>query len=142
VPINSWTLGAATILTGIESIIQYAPQTCGAPAAIKQVTEFIGLFQVPLFNKITVSFDTDISGGAESVELPGKISGLLYGLFSWGGVPWGGIAKPVPLRTYIPRDKQRNTQLNITITHKEAYAFYRLSGIEIYHNAGSQRVRR
>lgn len=142
IPINSWTLGTATVLVAIETEMKYVPQTCGAPAAIKQVTEFIGLFQTPAFDTITVSFDTDLSGGQESVPLVGQIGGLLWGLYPWGGVIWGGVVKPIPLRTLIPLNKQRNTQLNIQISHREAFAFYRLSGIEVYHNAGLQRVRR
>lgn len=141
-PINSWTEGRAEILTGIETILQYAPQTCGNPAATKQTTEFIAMFETPFFDKVYVGFDSDISGGEETVELEGQIGGVLWGLYSWGEVIWGGIVRPEPLRTLVPRDKQRNTQLNITITHREAFAFYRLSGIQLYYNAGNQRVRR
>lgn len=142
IPINSWTLGDATILQAIESEVKYAPQTCGNPAAIKQVTQFIALFQTPAFDTINIAFDTDLSGSEESVDLEGQIGGLLWGLYPWGQVIWGGVTRPVPLRTYVPQQKQRNTQLNIKITHREAYAFYRLSGIDIFHNMGSERVRR
>lgn len=141
-PINSWTLGPAQILVAIESILQYNPQTCGNASAIKQVTEFVALFQTPFFDTIDVAFNSDISGGDETVELTGQIGGVLWGLYSWGEVIWGGIVRPAPLRTYVPRDKQRNTQLNITLTHREAYAYYRLSGLQLYYNTGNQRVRR
>jgi hypothetical protein len=141
-PINSWTAGDANVLKAIDSELRYAPQTCGNPSSIKQVTEFIAMFQTPFFDKVDISFESDISGGKETVELEGQIGGVLWGLYPWGEVVWGGVVRAVPLRTYVPRDKQRNTQLNITISHREAYAFYRLSGIQLYFNTGNQRVRR
>lgn len=141
-PINSWAEGEAQILSAIETVLQYNPQTCGNPSATKQVTEFVALFQTPFFDSIDVSFNSDISLSEETTSLTGQIGGVLWGLYSWGRVIWGGIVRPAPLRTYVPRDKQRNTQLNIKLTHREAYAFYRLSGIQLYFNTGNQRVRR
>lgn len=141
-PINSWTEGEADILVAIESILQYAPQTCGNPSAVKQVSEFIAMFQSPFFDSLDVAFNTDISGDDETVTLNGQINGVLWGLFPWGQGIWGGQVKPEPMRTYVPRNKQRNTQLNITLTHREAYAFYRLSGIQIFHGSANQRIRR
>lgn len=141
-PINSWTDGTATILTAIETIIKYAPQTCGNAAATKQTREFAAMFQTPFFNEMTASFESDISGGEETVTMTGQIGGVLWGLYPWGQVIWGGIVRPVPIRTYVPRNKQRNTQLNITLNHREAYAFFRLSGIELYYNTGNERLRR
>lgn len=141
-PINSWTLGTATVLVGIDSEIKYAPVTCGSPETLKQMREFLAFFQTPLFDEVTIGFDSDISGSEETLTLPGQIGGLLWGLYPWGQVIWGGVVRPVPLRTLVPRDKQRCTQLNIRINHREAYAFYRLSGINVFFNAGNERVRR
>lgn len=142
IPVNSWTEGDATILVAIDSVLQYGPQVCGNPSSIKQVSEFISMFETPFFDSISIGFSSDISLDTEFVTLNGQLGGVLWGFYPWGQVIWGGIVKPVPLRTYVPRNKQRNTQLNISIEHREAYAFYRLSGIEIYHGAGNQRVRR
>lgn len=141
-PINSWTDGPSQILTAIDTELQYNPQFCGNPSSIKQVTEFIAMFETPFFDTASVSFSSDISLGEETTTLKGQIAGVLLGLYPWGQMIWGGIVRPAPLRTYIPRDKQRNTQLNIKINHREAYAFYRLSGVQLYFNRGNQRVRR
>jgi hypothetical protein len=141
-PINSWTAGPAKILVGIESVLQYGSQTCGNPAATKQVSEFVAMFEEPFFDTADVSFFTDISKDEESVDITGQIGGVLWGLYSWGVGTWGGIVRPSPVRTYVPRNKQRNTQINIKLTHKEAFAYYRLSGIELFYNKVSQRLRR
>ena len=141
-PINSWTDGPSQILTAIETVLQYNPQFCKNPSAMKQVTEFIAMFETPFFDTASVSFSSDISLGEEATSIEGQIGGVLWGLYPWGKVIWGGIVRPAPVRTLVPRDKQRNTQLNITLTHREAYAFYRLSGIELYFSNVGQRVRR
>ena len=141
-PIDSWTEGDAKILVGINTVLQYGAQTCGNPSITKQVSEFVAMFEEPFFDTATVGFYTDLSKDEESVDITGQIGGVLWGLYSWGSGTWGGIVRPSPIRTYVPREKQRNTQINIKLTHREAFAYYRLSGIELFYNRTSQRVRR
>lgn len=141
-PIDSWTEGHAKILVGINTVLQYGSQTCGNPSVTKQVSEFVAMFEEPFFDTATVGFYTDLSKDEESVDITGQIGGVLWGLYPWGVGTWGGIVRPSPNRTYVPREKQRNTQINIKLTHREAFAYYRLSGIELFFNKTSQRVRR
>lgn len=137
--LTSWTLGNIAILKGIESIVEYTPQTAKNPGALKQFRETALLFQVPFFNSLELSFNTDLSANEESLTLTGQY-GALWGLFPWGSVPWGGISKPLSIRTYVPQQKQRCSLLNVKMRHKEAYAFYRLNGISYIHNGLSERV--
>lgn len=139
--ISSWTLGGAALLQGIPSVLEYVPMTADNPGALKQFRETTCVFLTPQFYNLFVGFDTDISTGRETVTLKGQY-GLLWGLFDWGQVPWGGTVTPIPLRTYVPLQKQRCTQLNLTISHDEAYAFYRLTGVSFIHNDLSERVGR
>jgi len=137
--INDWVSGPASILKAFSSIIKYVPQTSQNPGNIKQFRETTLLFQVPYFNNITLSFDTDLSSGPESVLLQG-LYGDQWGRFPWGNIPWGGITKPIPLRTYVPQQKQRCSLLNIAITHREAYSYYRLNGLSFIHGDLNERV--
>lgn len=137
--ISSWTLGASAILQGIASTIQFVPMTADNPGAMKQFRETTCIFLTPQFHNLTLGFDTDLSTNTENLTLTGQY-GLLWGLFPWGTVPWGGVVKPIPIRTYVPLQKQRCSQLNLTISHQEAYAFYRLTGVSFIHNDPSERV--
>lgn len=137
--ISSWVLGNAAMLGGISSTIEYVPMTADNPGAMKQFRETTCVFLTPQFNHLTVGFSTDLSLGEETITLQGQY-GLLWGLFQWGNVPWGGTVTPIPLRTYVPLQKQRCSQLNLSISHNEAYAFYRLTGVSFIHNDLSERV--
>lgn len=137
--INDWVLGSSTILKAFESLVQYAPQTAEGPGSIKQFRESVLLLQVPFFNEILVGFSTDLSAGTVNVPLAG-LYGEQWGRFKWGLLPWGGTTKPIPLRTYVPQQKQRCSLIDITLTHREAYSFYRLNGISFVHNGLSERV--
>jgi hypothetical protein len=139
--ITSWTLGSIVVLEGIDSRIEYAPQTAKNPGAMKQFREATLLFQIPFFTNFTIGFDTDLSGDTETNTLSGQ-SGSLWGFFNWGEVPWGGSVKPLSLRTYVPQQKQRCSLLNVTLEHNEAYSFYRLNGISLISNDLSERVGR
>lgn len=137
--INDWVYGAIFIYKAFKSQVTYVPQTAQNPGGIKQFREAALLFQVPYFNNINIGFSTDLSAGTDTVTLNG-LYGEEWGRFSWGNIPWGGQTKAIPLRTYVPQQKQRCSLLNVTITHQEAYAFYRLNGISFTHNAISERV--
>jgi len=137
--INDWVLGDSSILKAFQSTVKYVPQTADNPGFIKQFREAALLFQVPYFNKLNIGFDTDLSSGVSNVPIFG-LYGTSWGRFSWGEIPWGGTIKAEPIRTYVPQQKQRCSLLNVTLTHREAYAYYRLNGISFVHNTPSERV--
>lgn len=137
--INNWVLGSSKILKAFESIVKYVPQTAENPGSIKQFREATLLLQIPFFNQVKLGFDTDLSSGTDNVLLNG-IYGNQWGRFQWGNIPWGGTTKPIPIRTYVPQQKQRCSLINVTLTHREAYSYYRLNGISFVHNATSERV--
>lgn len=137
--INDWVLGQTTILKAFLSTVKYVPQTAENPGNLKQFREATLLFQVPFFNQIKMGFDTDLSAGTENVFLNGLYGGQ-WGRFKWGTLPWGGTVKPFPARTYVPQQKQRCSLMNVTLSHREAYSFYRLNGISFIHNGYSERV--
>lgn len=137
--VNDWVYGPSFIYKAFKSVVTYVPQTAQNAGAIKQFREAALLFQVPYFNLLNLGFSTDFSSGTETVPLNG-LYGEDFGRFPWGNIPWGGVTKAVPIRTYVPQQKQRCSLLNVTITHQEAYAFYRLNGITFVHNATSERI--
>jgi len=137
--INDWVYGASFIYKSFQSVVTYVPQTAQNPGGIKQFREAALLFQIPYFNTLNMGFSTDLSSGTDTVLVDG-LYGEDWGRFSWGNIPWGGGTKAVPIRTYVPQQKQRCSELNVTITHQEAYAFYRLNGITFTHNGISERV--
>lgn len=137
--IDNWVLGVSTILKAAQNTVKYVPQTAGNPGALKQFRECVLLFQIPFFNIVDIGFDTDLASGTESVPLNGSY-GFQWGRFKWGTIPWGGGTKPLQSRTYVPQQKQRCSLLNVTVSHREAYSFYRLNGISYVHNNLSERV--
>lgn len=139
--IENWSIGSITLLKAFANIVKYVPQTAENPGTIKQFREATLLFQVPYFNRISLNFSTDLSNGDEEVPLNG-VYGTLWGRFKWGQIPWGGTTKAVPIRTYVPQQKQRCSLLNVTLSHREAYSFYRLNGVSFQHNSLSERVGR
>ena len=137
--LSSWVLGDIAVLQGVPSDIKFVPMTGDNPGAMKQVREATSIFLNQQFNNVTLSFSTDLSNGPESLNLKGTY-GLAFGLEQFGEIPFGGVLQPIPLRTYIPLQKQRCSQLNISLSHDEAYAFYRLSGMSFIYNDSSERV--
>jgi hypothetical protein len=88
-----------------------------------------------------LSFVSDLSGTRDEVTLSGFQIGI-WGIFPWGNLPWGGNQRSIAVRTYIPANKQRCSQLNIRLTHQEGYSFYLLNGRSLFYNIVSERLRR
>lgn len=137
----AWGTGAATVYGAINCIIQFQPQTGKSPQTAKQFSELELFFKRARFNSATVSFYSDISQSIESLSISGVNNGA-WGLFPWGSVPWGGDLRPLPIRTYVPRNKQRCSQLNIKFTHKVAYGDFLLNGFSLKARPISERVSR
>lgn len=126
----SWSSGAATVLKGYESTVEWAPIAAGNPGSLKQWPEMSFLFKVARFVEAEAQFATDISQSYESVTVQGQLLGL-WGLFPWGQAPWGGTTTTIPKRTYIPLEKQRSSFLRVVFTVREGYGFYKLLGLSV-----------
>lgn len=134
-----WVVGAATIFTAIQCDIQFQPQTGENPQELKQFSEIELFFRRARFVVSTLSFFSDSSQSVNSINITINNFGP-WGLFPWGSVPWGDQVSPIPIRTYVPLDKQRCSQLNIKFTHRTAYGDFLLNGISLKVRMLSERV--
>lgn len=135
----SFTVGTADLLSSIPSKIAWTPFSAGNPGTLKQFREVTGLFKTDFTGTGSLLFSSDASPPKETEYLEGTAIGL-WGLFSWGSIPWGGSNIRRPFRVWVPRNKQRCSQLTIEFRHSTGYAAYQLNGISVVFNAGSERV--
>lgn len=137
----TWSNGAATVYSAIECLVQFQPQTGGSPQSLKHFSELELFFRRARFNSATIAFTSDLSQSQDSLSIAGVNNGA-WGLFPWGSVPWGGQLGAVPRRTYVPRNKQRCSQLSIKLTHRVGYGDFILEGFNLKYRTLSQRVSR
>ena len=126
----SWTVAACTVYKGIDALVEYAPATGGNPGMSKHFPEISYLFKAARFSTATVSFATDVSGYFEGFSISGNRTGL-WGLFPWGEEAWGGTASTVPIRTYIPLEKQRGSFLRVRLNLRQGYGYFKLLGYSL-----------
>lgn len=127
---QNYMYGDAYILNAIESTVIYNPQFMGDPTIEKQFSEGTFMFQDGNFSAVTISYASDKS--PSYVEIPFVRDGNGdFGVFSFGTGNFGGLAAPIPLRTYIPLDKQRGRFLSIKFSHKIALEEYSLFGVSL-----------
>jgi hypothetical protein len=127
---QEFTVGAITLFKAIEYSIKYSPVTFGSPFLYKQFREVGMLFQDKNFTNITVGFSTDLLIDEESVQLEGSGPGI-FGKTPFGLQNFGGLAHSAPLRTYVPRNKQRGMYLVINMSHSTARESFSLYGINL-----------
>ena len=135
-----FTVGSSvTIYEAIDSLIEWVPQTGGNPGITKHYRELSFMFRVLFNGQCKIGFYSDASGGVEDVMLDGT-SSALWGLFQWGNAAWGGIQRPKPIRTLVPLEKSRCSQLSIRFSHSQAYSSYRLDGVSVLFDRTSERI--
>jgi hypothetical protein len=88
----------------------------------KHFQELALLFKKQSFVTAYISFYTDLSGGYSLSSISG-----VYGSGVWGGAPWGldlwgGITRPKPLRTFIPREKSRGSIISIKFNNRQGFS--------------------
>ncbi len=123
----TWSVAACTVYKGINCEAEYAAIVAGNPASMKHFPEVSMLFKAARFNNATVGFATDVSGYFEDVTISGNRTGL-WGLFAWGEAAWGGTAQTVPIRTFVPLEKQRSGLMRLRFTHRQGYGYFKLLG--------------
>lgn len=124
-------VGPVVLYSAINSQHTYNPQFFGDPSLDKQVREGSAMFENSNFSTMTMSYASDkFPSFVDTVfERPGVGD---FGQFSFGqGVNFGGIAAPIPLRTYVPLEKQRCRFLVVKLSHKVAFEKWSLFGISL-----------
>lgn len=144
ITINSsfpFLVGDAEIYKRINKAINWAPQHFGASDQLKQVREGTVLFDQTNFYSGTVGYSSDRSKNFERIPFlsdgPGYWSGS-----AWGDFTWGGEGREIPVRTLIPRDKQRCRHIRVLFEHVNAREKIRVLGISLEPRAISTRAYR
>lgn len=122
--------GEVTLYKHINSRVEYNPQFFQDPTLQKQVSEGTMMFENSNFSAVTISYGTDLSPSFEETVFDGRGIGD-WGQFVWSQQNWGGIGAPVPLRTYIPRGKQRCRFMNVRFEHAVAFEKYAIYGMSL-----------
>lgn len=134
-------LEPVTILKAIEVTVQYIPEEADNPGVSKQFREISLFFKEGFFDNLQLSFFSDLSGNLDTVSLQGLLLGF-WGLFPWGSLPWGGASRSINIRTYIPAEKQRCSQITVRLRHREGFNFFALNGLSLIYNEMSERLKR
>lgn len=122
--------GPITLYKAIPTLIQYSPIFAQDPTSEKQFSFGTFRFEANNFSKVTISYASDLSPSFES-ETFEEIGTGEWGDSSWDGNNWGGVAAPIPIRTFIPRQKQRCTFLVPKFEHQVAIQKYSLMYISL-----------
>lgn len=136
-----FSVAAADILKAISTNIKWAPITTGNPGIQKQNHTVEFFFKTDFQGTGYATFSSDLSQYDESVPLAGTSLGA-WGLFPWGEAPWGGSPLKRPIRQWIPRDKQRASQLTVSFQHAYGFSSWQLEGLSVFGEPGTERIGR
>lgn len=137
----TWLAGAAKVYQAIQPVVQWAQNTAANPGVLKQFSECTVFFKDATIKTIDIGFQTAFDDSFDTVVIDtGSSQG--WGLFPWGERPWGiGGGRPLPVRTYVPLEKQRAPWINFKISNKEAWSTFSLTGISVQIDSMGQRFR-
>lgn len=139
--VPSFVVGPITAFKGIATSVVWAPSTFEDPALLKHVREATTMFESSSFRGGIVSYNTDLSPSFESIAFRMDGNGT-WGGFNWGENTWGGGGLSTPLRTYIPRQKQRCRYIRSKFEHSDAFYKFSILGISYAFEVSSERAYR
>lgn len=134
-----FSAAAADILKAISTNIKWAPMTLGNPGIQKQNHTVEFFFKTDFQGTGYATFSSDLSQYDESVPLAGTAIGA-FGLFPWGEAPFGGDPLKRPIRQWIPREKQRASQLTVSFQHAYGFSAWQLTGVSVFGEPGTERI--
>lgn len=135
------TAAAATVYGAIPVHLRWVPVHASNPGKLKHFREVAYLFKKNFALGATAEFFSEISQVVEEITIDGPATGL-FGFFTWGEIPFGGVIGRAPKRTYIPQQKQRCTQLNVGFKHAIGFSDFQLNGMSTHFNEMSERFAR
>jgi hypothetical protein len=135
-----WNVGVAEVRPYIQTSIEWNPITADTPNILKQWSEATLLVNKPI-TSADVSFKTLTSGFYETVNFNDTSNGP-WGLFEWGDVPWGGTGTLFRYRTWVPREKQRDSAIILKVEQDTINNDFEISGWSLIYRDISQRVTR
>lgn len=137
----TWDLTGATAYRPIAIVCEFVPDSGGNPGILKQFTEGTFFFERAQFRSLQIGFSSNLSTGVELTELESVTEGP-FGLFPFGHVAWGGgVPRLQPIRTLVPRRKQRCSWINAHIEHEEALSRFAFAGASFQFDPMSERMR-
>ena len=136
-----FTVAACTLLKAIDTMLKWTVFADPAPAVTKQYSSINLFFQESFNGTGYVGFSTDLDTSETLVELTGN-DNAAWGLFPWGEVPWGGVNSPRSWGQWVPRSKQRCSQMNVSFSHRWGYSSWKMAGGMLNGEQGSEKIRR
>lgn len=141
---SGWTTGAATIYPHVGMDIVFHSWTGQQNMDLLKQVRMVGIFTDDIPGNNTVSsliatFKSNFDDDSEEVTLsqPGEGWGG-----AWGSSPWGGTGDSKGYVTYVPRNKQKCTRMNVGVKHKAARERLVITGIGFAFEVLSQRIGR
>lgn len=123
----------------IPSEIVWAPISLGDPSISKHVREGTYLIESTSLSTCTVGYASDMSGNFEDTTLGLDGSGL-WGYSIYDNTAWGGDGVAYPIRTLIPRQKQRCRFIKAHFKHSNAFFKYSILGVSFTYEMMSERA--
>jgi hypothetical protein len=136
-----FTSAAADLLSAINVTLKWLPIAAGNPGITKSFHTTQLIFKSRFTGIGYMTFESDLSSSVENVALQGGEIDA-WGLFRWDFAPWGGDTQKRPLRQWVPRTKQRCSQLTVGFTHAFAFSGWQLQGLSVHFEGGSEKTDR
>jgi hypothetical protein len=142
-PPATWSAGAATLYPSVGTDFAWHSWTGEAPDMLKQVRQ-VGILadDESSYNTVTsllANFTSNFDGQIDSVTLTSP--GLGWGA-AWGATPWGGQADTAGYPTYVPKNKQYCTRLQVGVQHPTALERMSVTGCAFAYEPVSERIGR
>lgn len=137
--ISPFFTGPVIHYKAIKSSVIWNYMDFGDPSLSKHVREGVTLLENTALASATIGYATDLSGNFEDIQFS------LDGDGGWGdsifqNVAWGGMGIAVPMRTYIPRQKQRCRYIKARFQHNNAFYKFSILGIAYTFEINSERA--
>jgi hypothetical protein len=143
--LEPFVAGAMLTYQHINCQVITTPQFFGNPGVFRQCYEASFIFEASDFIGGTMGFSSDLFPNID--YQPFTFDGIgVWGEQTWSGMlqgmVWGGLGTGVPIRTYVPRDKQRCRWLKVSFQHAIAWDSYSFYGITLTYSDYSTRAYR
>ncbi len=135
------TVASIDVLAAIDTRMAWVPITLSNPGIQKHLHTVELFFKSDFAGPGSLGFTTDLDQSEEFVLVQGRSIGI-WGLFPWGEATWGGETSKRPVRQWIPRTKQRSSQLSMSWNHSWGFSSWQLVGISLFGETGSENVGR
>jgi len=135
------SIASCQVLSSIKAKVGWSVSSAPSPMNAKQYSSVVAYTDEAFTGTAYIGFTSDLSFFEEEVTING-VGNSSWGIGTWGNSTWGSIPLNKQFRNWVPRAKQRASQMKVYFRQAYGFSTFKLTGLSLISKSSDERLTR